>query len=608
MNRSRTAAWGPLCAIAAVLCCLGCRTAPKPTGFAFTTALPDVASVSDEKSDGSAEVLENALTLLANDESMQATVEAAREAEIARRESDPKCVDLYARVALACWPKLKAIPAGGPQDEIAAATWTTYHYSVAQLVRCATIHRRIDPARAIALSDNDLTNRIPIAHHAFPWNKEDFNQLTVITPPSQSGLARYWTESGLGVPLVAVRQRDEGEAYLGGTTPFSATAILRPKPAHPNLGGGNTVGVSGPSGAVLELYDPLRVQRVACENGQWTLARDISAPLGLANSVHDQSKFVNFLLPGIKDETSGLRMIEPYQPGKVPVVLVHGLLSDKFTWLDLANDLRSVPGFNQKFQIWSFQYPTGQTYVRSAAEMRRDLAQVVRQLDPSGSDPALSQMVLIGHSMGGLVSKLQVTGSDSAMWESVASRSVDELKTSPQTRREIETMFFFEPVPFVKRVVFIGSPHQGSQMAQGFFGRLGSALVIAPRERVLMLQELITGNPDTFAEDLTQRIPSSVELLRPDNPVLLATYKLRVNPQVRLHTIIGTGGQLSDGTPADGVVTVASARHPGTVSERKINATHTELTKHPETTAEVVRILQEHLREMSGPEAVVASR
>jgi hypothetical protein len=79
--------------------------------------------------------------------------------------------------------------------------------------------------------------------------------------------------------------------------------------------------------------------------------------------------------------------------------------------------------------------------------------------------------------------------------------------------------------------------------------------------------------------------------------MLLATYKLRVNPDVRLHTIIGTGRELSDGTPADGVVAVESARHPGTISELHIDTTHTQLTSHPETTAEIVRILSEHLND-----------
>jgi hypothetical protein len=285
-------------------------------------------------------------------------------------------------------------------------------------------------------------------------------------------------------------------------------------------------------------------------------------------------------------------------------VFVHGLLSDQFTWADLVNDLRSVNGLADHYQIWSFQYPTGQSFVRSAAEFRKSLKEIVRDLDPEGNDEALQQMVLVGHSMGGLVSKLQVTQSESAIWNSVASHSVDQIQASPEIRHEIEQLFFFEPSPSIKRVVFIGVPHQGSKMAKSFVGKLGTVLVHTPSERAEQFKTFIHANPDLFAGDLTHRLPSSIDLLKPDNPMLLATYKLPVNPAVKLHTIIGTGGELSGGIPADGVVTVESARHPGTVSEFLIEAKHTQLTGHEETTKEMVRILGEHLIESNQAEPV----
>ena len=138
-------------------------------------------------------------------------------------------------------------------------------------------------------------------------------------------------------------------------------------------------------------------------------------------------------------------------------------------------------------------------------------------------------------------------------------------------------------------------------MAKGVVGRLGSALVMTPNDKESRFKTFVRANPDVFTGDLATRLPSSIDLLRPDNPMLLATYKLRVNADVRLHTIIGTGRELKDGTPADGVVAVGSARHPGTVSELHIDTTHTQLTSHPETTAEVVRILSEHVNQIDLP-------
>lgn len=144
-------------------------------------------------------------------------------------------------------------------------------------------------------------------------------------------------------------------------------------------------------------------------------------------------------------------------------------------------------------------------------------------------------------------------------------------------------------------------------MAKGFVGIVGSALVRSPKERVAQLEKFVESNPDVFTGDLTRRLPSSIELLRPDNRMLLSTYKLRLNPDVQLHTILGTGRELSHHAPADGVVTVQSARYPGTVSELHIDATHTKLTGHPETTAEIVRILSEHVNESNLPDMAVAA-
>ena len=103
----------------------------------------------------------------------------------------------------------------------------------------------------------------------------------------------------------------------------------------------------------------------------------------------------------------GLYMVQPYEPGKIPVLMVHGLWSSPMTWMEMFNDLRSQPEIRDHYQFWFYLYPTGQPFWLSAAQLRHDLAKVRDMLDPSHEEPALDQMVLIGHSMGGLVSRLQ---------------------------------------------------------------------------------------------------------------------------------------------------------------------------------------------------------
>ena len=393
--------------------------------------------------------------------------------------------------------------------------------------------------------------------------------------------------------MVAIRERSEPAKHLGRMIPYSATGVLRPADRDSDSKLQPVSYRNDSTLAVLELHDPLRVTEFSDESRQWDLARDVSAPLGFARSHLNRNNVRSFLNPARDDEFSGLRMLEPYQPGKIPIIFVHGLLSDRLTWLDLINDLRHSAWISEHFQIWLYQYPTGQPFIISAAAMRNTLRDAVQEFDPHGKDPAISEMVLIGHSMGGLVSKLLITSSQDDLWESVASLPIDKVKIAPEKRLRVESIFFFEPLPFVKRVIFIGTPHQGSKIADSWVGVLGSSLVHRSRERTRETKTVLHDNPGVF-KNLEKHLPTSVDLLRPENPILLASYPLPVNPAVTLHTIIGTGHPLRDGTDADGVVPVESARHPQTASESLIQSNHTGLPDHPDTTKEVARILAEH--------------
>ena len=163
-----------------------------------------------------------------------------------------------------------------------------------------------------------------------------------------------------------------------------------------------------------------------------------------------RSYFAGFVEPGRANPPPGSTSLEPYQPGKAPVVLIHGLYSDPQSWADLINDLRAAPRFTQQNQIWVFRYPTGQGFLQSAAALRRELRAAVDTLDPAASDPALRQMTLIGHSMGGLVAKLQVAHSDELVWSRLANRPLEEIVTTPSTRAFLAQTCYFVPSPNVR--------------------------------------------------------------------------------------------------------------------------------------------------------------
>jgi pimeloyl-ACP methyl ester carboxylesterase len=287
--------------------------------------------------------------------------------------------------------------------------------------------------------------------------------------------------------------------------------------------------------------------------------------------------------------------LEPYQPGKVPLVLIHGLFSDPHSWADMTNDLRATPGFCQRFQIWMFRYPTGQGFLRSAATLRAELAAAVEMCDPAGTDPALRQIVLVGHSMGGLIAKLQVAYSHNTIWRRLSKVPLDQIVAEDATRARLAAACFFEPSPHVRRVIFIASPHCGSTRASELMGRLASHLVKESCQDALQHERLMADNPGVFSDAIQARLPTSIDTLRSDSPLLAAMKEMPIDDGVTLHNIIGIRDKFSLHEPSDGVVPVSSAEHPRCASELTITAAHSEVHRTPESAREVVRILRDHL-------------
>ena len=176
------------------------------------------------------------------------------------------------------------------------------------------------------------------------------------------------------------------------------------------------------------------------------LETDLTTPLAyfLANSnLGDITDIIGFVRGDHIRSQTGIRMLAPYQPGKIPVVLVHGLLSSPLTWAPVMNDLQADPVLRERYQFWYYYYPTGAPYLASAAELRRQLEQLRQEVDPRHQDPALDNMVFVGHSMGGLISKLMTMDSDDDFWHLVSDEPIDRLKMPENARTELQQTFLF---------------------------------------------------------------------------------------------------------------------------------------------------------------------
>ncbi len=487
------------------------------------------------------------------------------------------CVDHYYQAAALAWPALEGM---SPSCRLAQPR-DLYHSAVTQMLSAAQRHGRWSPTTGLMVQGAGGLTPVPAVYHDFAWEPGDFNELSPADSIETPGLIHRFQAPGVGVPLVVVRRAPHVKPFMQSVQSFAATVVLRP-PTTPS------------TCFVLEFYNPLTTDALPVSAGNMPLARDISAPAAFPPRGNERAWLVDFLLPASATRDDGLFMLEPYQPGKIPVVLVHGLLSDPLTWTNMVNELRANRELTERYQFWGFRYSTGTQFFASAALLRRQLCEIRTVYDVQSSDPALSEMVLVGHSMGGLLAKLQVTYSGDRLWTTLANRPPSEIVTPPQVRERLTEQLFFDPNPNIARVVFIGTPHKGSEDASRCIGRIGAALAETSTESQQQHAQLLRDNPGVFSLEFERRIPRSIDLLEPESSFLLATLGLPFRAGVQTHSICGVVERPLHPEPSDGVVPLTSARPMGACSEKLVASKHTELTRDSEAIAEVARILCQH--------------
>lgn len=447
----------------------------------------------------------------------------------------------------------------------------------------------------------DLT----VAIRAPTWQADDFDRFEFVNDYEVKGLTNQYRTYGLGVPLIAVRaKKDTGaptERYYPPDLSFPVTAFLRISPQRRT---------DKEMAASLELYDPLADADTVVKGRAVPLQSDLSTPLAyfLNNPAFQDNDIATagLLNPGESQKVKGLYMLEPYQPGKIPVVMVHGLWSSPLTWMQMFNDLRALPEIRERYQFWFFLYPTGQPFWISAAQFREELALMRQNLDPRLEQPALGQMVLVGHSMGGLVSKLQTLTSADDYWNIVSDRPFSEVKGPPEAKQAVERVVYFQANPSIRRVITLGTPHRGSNFASWPTRLVASYFITLPEMITGTSQKLKRENPGLFRENTMIDISTSIDSLAPESPILPVMLATPTPPWVKYHNVVGVveesdwksrlAGKIAG--RGDGVVAYDSAHLDNVASEIVVPADHLHVHSHPRAVLEVRRILLEHLRDV----------
>jgi len=300
----------------------------------------------------------------------------------------------------------------------------------------------------------------------------------------------------------------------------------------------------------------------------------------------------------------GLFMLHPHRVGRMPLVLVHGTASSPARWAELVNELENDRGFWQNYEIWLFMYNTGNPIAYSALLLRDALTELVADLDPAGTDPGLKNIVLAGHSQGGLLTKMTVIDSGMQLWPFRV--APEELNASAETRDLLTRGLILKPLPFVKEVIFIATPHHGSYQALGIFGDLASWLVNLPGRFAKMSFDILTLQKQGVFLTPFRGIPTSITNMKPNDRFIKALSAIPIAQGVVAHSIIAVQGEGPPEEGDDGVVKYSSAHIDGVASEKIVRSSHS-TQGNPETIQEVKRILFERLKGVSGEESAPSS-
>jgi pimeloyl-ACP methyl ester carboxylesterase len=405
------------------------------------------------------------------------------------------------------------------------------------------------------------------------------------------GFPTYYRWPGLGAPLAARVVPKEGEQdLLAPRLRVPVTAVLRPTDPSRRLGEGDVQ-------ATLELHPGYGGEVVKVGTREVPLEAEPTAALALTLAETDvwQRETAGFLQGhGVITEKTRLVSTRPYQPGLIPVVFVHGTGSSIARWAALYNDLDNDPRIHDHYQFWAFSYETGNPILYSAMLLREALQRAITQLDPEGQDLALHRMVVIGHSQGGLLTKATVVESGDTFWATLSNKPIDEVKLSDRSRDLLRRALFIHPLPFVRTVVFVATPHRGSYVAGGWLAHQVKRLVSIPLDVSRVMTEFATLDRQALTVEGLRGAPTAVDNMTPSNRFVQALSQLSIAPGVTAHSIIAVEGTGPPQGQNDGVVEYDSAHIDGVASELVVRSAHS-CQSNPHTIAEVRRVLLENL-------------
>lgn len=445
-----------------------------------------------------------------------------------------------------------------------------------------------------SFSLSDLDGRryfFEASHYRLSVPVESVEEFTLCSDYTIKALMQKNRQSGLGIPLVGWVVPQQFHKSLktpkGMTIPVTLTVELEETNSRNLKARLNYLDTS------MQETVPTELDSMSADN--WPLALDFSTPLAcFLNELPERNLLSVMLESDSQEENSGLYLIEPYQPGKIPVVFIHGLMSSPNTWVQMINSLKNDPMIRKRYQFWFYSYSSGVPVLASAGDLRKALLAAREELGTTPEALAnFDKMVLVGHSMGGLVTRTLLQDDPHYILEQITHRTWDELcaELSPEELEVAEDYAVLPALPFVHRAVFMAVPHKGSEMAQMSIARLGSRIVHLP-QTLLDKASIFFGGLGADA----RRTFTGLNDLDPDSSFIQALGSSPIKKGVIYHSIIGDRDRADHAGGSDGVVPYSSSHLNGAASEVIVRSGHS-VHRSPSAMRELLRILRRHLRE-----------
>jgi len=395
------------------------------------------------------------------------------------------------------------------------------------------------------------------------------------------GLHARSTVEGIGSPMVARRKWSDSDPMV------PKEGLWFPLTAYLNFDTANR--------PVLTMRDPTRRKGLLFPGRSTPLAANYSAFIAQDFSTR-QWQIVD--VPAMFrfewfESQMGLYRISEFDRNKEPCILVHGVNSSPLTWNNTVNELLANKEIREKYEFWTFGYPTGAPIPYLAMKMRDAVEEMHSFREHSGA--VSPKLTVVAHSMGGLLAKTLTLRSGDENWNQVFNVPPEELKMSEESRELLRRIMYFEPHGHIDKMIFISTPHKGSNAVRSAPAKIVSSLIQIPKQLLEVSTEILTLNPSALTPlgmDFVTESPTSLEQMRSNSRIIELFSNIQLNPEVRYFSIIGNNSRLKVPLEktSDSVVTYLSSHLEGAESEKVIRSRHA-VHKTPEGVAEIIRIL-----------------